>query len=242
MAKGCCSGDTCSCLIRSGNGITVSGSGSAIDPYIVTADLPDFSRSLTVRDTESVNMTILGSGVPSDPFILQATSILKLQELADVDDPQGGPAIGDVPVWVGSGDDGHFEFRTPPTAPAGAVNATNGIIGIGSVADPLEVSVSGTWGVAPLNTYGTDSTVGLAIYIDSSGQLRARPPGSTTVAWASVTGKPTTFAPSAHTHTASQITDQQNIDAGKIGGKTIFSQQAQPSSTGRVAGDLWFRW
>lgn len=242
MAKGCCSGNTCSCLITQGNGITVTGSGTPVDPYIVSAVLPDFSKSLTVRDTESVNMTLLGSGIPSDPFILQATSILSLQDLADVDDPQGGPAVGDVPVWVGSGDAGHFEFRTPPTAPAGAVNATSGLIGIGSVADPIEVAVSGEWGVSPLHTYGSDSTVGLEIYVDSAGELRARPPGATSVAWGSVTGKPTTFAPASHTHPASQITEQSSLDVGKINGKRIFSQQAQPSTTGLVAGDLWFRW
>lgn len=242
MAKGCCSGNTCSCLITHGNGITVTGSGTPIDPYVVSAVLPDFSKSLTVRDTESVNMTLLGSGIPSDPFILQATSVLNLQDLADVDDPQGGPAVGDVPVWVGAGDAGHFEFRTPPTAPAGAVNVAAGLIGIGSVADPIEVSTSGTWGVAPLDSYGSDSTVGLAIYVDSAGQLRARPPGSTSVSWSSVTGKPTTFPAASHTHAAAAITDPQNLDVGKINGKRVFSQQAQPSTTGLVAGDLWFRW
>lgn len=53
-------------------------------------------------------------------------------------------------------------------------------------------------------------------------------------------------APTSHTHTASQITDHENITAGKIyaGGVTsgqatrVFIQSATP--TGAVAGDLWF--
>jgi hypothetical protein len=82
--------------------------------------------------------------------------------------------------------------------------------------------------------------------------------------WSAVTGKPTTFTPSAHTHpqsevvnldstlstlaaskanavhthVANDITDQQNINAGKIDGKKITVQATAPSSPS--AGDLWF--
>jgi hypothetical protein len=242
MAKGCCDQTTCSCLIVGGDGIAVSGSGTLTNPYVITADLPDFAQSLTVRDTTSVNLTLTGSGQVEDPFVLQANATLRLTALADVDDPEGGPDVGDVPVWVGVGADGHWEFDIPPVAPAGAVNATGGIAGIGSVGSPLLVKVSGVWGVAPLNTLGSDPDIGLEIYLDSSGELRARP-GVGTVNWADIAGKPTTFTPSAHTHVASAITDPQNLDVGKIAGHRIYSTPGSsiaPTSPAPAAGDLWF--
>jgi hypothetical protein len=56
----------------------------------------------------------------------------------------------------------------------------------------------------------------------------------------------TGLAPESHTHTASQITDTENITAGKIysGGTTsgaatrIYVQESEP--TGASVGDLWF--
>lgn len=85
--------------------------------------------------------------------------------------------------------------------------------------------------------------------------------------WSTLGGKPSTFTPSAHTHpisdvtnlqtnlttlqtnidgkantshthTASQITDQSNINAGKVNGVKISVQSAQPTSPS--TNDLWF--
>lgn len=199
MAKNCCGQDACSCLLVAGDGIVIEGSGTQTNPYKITVEFPDFTSILSVRDTNSVNLTLFGSGVPADPFVLQADATVRLTELADVQDPQGGPSAGEVPVWVGLAATGHWEFQTPPPAPAGAVNVENGLTGVGSSADPIGVATSGVWGVAPLDTWGADSTVGLAIYVDSNGQLRAEPVDSTdpttTLPWTSITGKPTTFAP-----------------------------------------------
>lgn len=240
MPKGCCSDDTCSCLITAGEGINVAGSGTQSNPYIITADTPDFSGSMQVRDSQTVNLSIFGSGIPSDPFVLQAESTMSLVALSDVDDPEGGPTVGDVPVWIGTGDAGHFEFRPPPTAPAGAVNATRGIVGLGTLADPLEVNTSGVWGQGDLAGLGTDTTVGLETYIDVNGQLRAQPVNATAPNWNSITGKPGTYVPAPHTHSAAQITNQDQLDAGRVGGHRIFVQNTTP--VGATQGDLWFRW
>jgi hypothetical protein len=51
--------------------------------------------------------------------------------------------------------------------------------------------------------------------------------------YAEVTNKPTTFAPSAHTHNASDITAGRLADARR----GVFVQSAQPSSP--TTGDLW---
>lgn len=90
----------------------------------------------------------------------------------------------------------------------------------------------------------------------------------TVVTWDTLTGKPSTFAPSAHTHpisdvtnlqttidaintaiagkaatvhthTAAQITDHQNINAGKVNGVEFYVQSTQPTSPAVNAIWMW---
>lgn len=72
MARCGCSGTTCGCLIIAGPGITVSGGGTKVDPYIVTASSEDIGGLLTVDDTVSMNFSLLGSGTTGDPYVLSA--------------------------------------------------------------------------------------------------------------------------------------------------------------------------
>ncbi|MEK5109844.1 hypothetical protein MHI57_24595 [Cytobacillus sp. FSL K6-0129] len=55
--------------------------------------------------------------------------------------------------------------------------------------------------------------------------------GSVSVAWSEVTGKPSTFSPSTHSHTASQITD-----ATTVGRNLLSSQDAAAARTAIGAG------
>lgn len=243
MAKGCCgSGSGCNCLIQAGDGITVTGAGTEASPYKIWAEVPDFSRSLTVEDTGTVNMILWGSGIPSDPFRLSAQATIAMTGLSDVQDPQGGPAVGEVPTWVGVGTDGHWEFKVPPPSPAGAVNVSTGLEGVGSAPSPIKVRTSGTWGVAPLT--GPDSTVGLQIYADTDGKLRAQLPTSETVdvSWSEIKNRPSAFPPTAHKHQASDILSQQNLNAGKVNGVRIYSTASStpPTSPAPAALDLHF--
>lgn len=235
----CCgSSSKCSCILQEGTGIGITGSGTSTDPYVIEATLVDLSTFLTVADSETVNLTLTGSGTEDNPLKLRAYSTMKLTDLLDVDDPSGAPSVGESPVWVGSGSAGHWEFSTLPPAPAGAVNATDGLEGDGTVGTPLKVEVSGVWGVGSLAGLGSDTTIGLPIYIDVNGDVRAKPAATD---WATLAGKPSTFTPSAHTHTASAITDPQNLNAGKVNGIKISStlnSVTPPSSP--TTGDLWF--
>lgn len=236
--------DGCNCLVIAGNGLVVTGSGSARDPYKVAID-GDYSGNFNVSDTPSVNLFLAGNGTPEDPYELSAYAMLKLTELSDVSDPQGSPNVGDVPVWVGTGDTGHFEFQPPPANP-GVVNVGTGLSGDGSLGAPLAVKLIGTTAGGP--------TSGLEIYADSAGNLRAVPPAVATVSWNSITGKPSTFPPSAHTHNAGDIisgtlpvarggtgaTSLSAITVGnanEIGGHKIFVQSGTPSGS---LNDLWF--
>lgn len=245
MAGGCGGAATCSCLIVGGPGIAVEGSGTQSNPFVVSADLPDFSDILRVRDTNTVNLSLFGSGTANDPFLLQADATVRLQDLADVVDPQGGPRAGEVPVWVGPTSTGHWEFQVPPPSPAGAVNVEQGLLGIGTAPDPIRLATSGVWGSGALAGLGSDSTIGLEVYIDSAGQVRARPVTSgPAVTWATLPGKPTTFTPSAHTHVAADIPaiEQAKLDVGKISGKRIYSTPGNatpPTSPAPALGDIW---
>lgn len=237
MAK-CCSQDVCSCLIHSGDGITVTGSGSPTDPYVVTANFPDFSQSLTVTDTNTLNLSLRGSGTPQDPFALQGDVVMALVDLSDVQDI-GGPAAGDVPLWVGSTATGHFEFGPPPANPAGSVNVSVGLSGTGAAATPIEVNVSGVWGVAPLDAFGPDSTVGLEVYVDSANKLRARPVEQGPVTWDTVLDKPTTFPPTLPINSTG-VSNQLAMDVGKINGHPVYFQKAEDPTWPN--GTVWGSW
>lgn len=56
--------------------------------------------------------------------------------------------------------------------------------------------------------------------------------------WTTMLNKPTAFTPTEHTHTASDITDQENISAGYINGHKVYIQPNQPPVG--PAGELWF--
>lgn len=233
--------DGCNCVLLAGegSGLIVTGSGSFRDPYVVDID-SDVAGTFQVQDTDSVNLTLFGQGTPLDPYVLSAAATLKLTQLADVADPQGGPNVGDVPVWVTSGATPHWEFQPPPPNPAGAVNVSTGIAGDGSLGAPLHVRMIGTTLGGP--------TSGLEVYADSAGNLRAVPPVASAVTWASITGKPDTFptTPDDFTGTlpvskgGTGATSLASITVGnstKVDGHRIFVQSATPA--GAVLNDIW---
>ena len=169
MARCGCSGSSCSCLIVAGSGVEVSGSGIESNPYVIDVVGSDIAGTLNVQDTSTIDLTRSGSGSSADPYIISGQATVKMVDLTDV---TGAPTTGDVPVYDGTS----WTFAPPPTTPPGAVSATNGITGDGSAGNPLRAATSGTWGVAPLNIFGTSTLLGGEIYLDANGQLRARPP------------------------------------------------------------------
>ena len=258
MARCSCSGSTCNCLIVAGEGVNVTGSGTPTNPYVVASEVTDFASVFQVNDTVSVNLSMIGRGTVGDPLILSAVASQRLIDLSDVGD-EFGPINGDVPVWVGGGT-GHWEFQPPPTTPPGAVNTGPGLDGDGSIGDVLQVAVSGTWGVGPLSGLGSDSTVGLEVYIDSAGELRARPTATFgAVTWSDITGKPTTFPPTIgttstsaaagnHTHQWLAITDKPTTFPPTIGTTSVTAAAGDhvhtgyaamgPGATGRAVTDI----
>jgi hypothetical protein len=223
-----CSDSGCNCVIQAGPGASVAGSGTATSPYILSADNA-LGESFSVQDSTTVNLTLFGSGTPEDRFILRADATMPLTGLSDINDPEGGPSVGESPVWNGSA----FEFKIPSVAPAGTVNVSTGITGTGAAATPLKVALVGTNEGGP--------TTGLEVYADSAGNLRALPGSGLSVDWSNITNKPTTFPPSAHSQPGTTITGQdQMLGVGGILGHAFYIQQADPGNV--PDGSIWISW
>lgn len=76
MARNCgCGGASCGCLIEAGNGITITGIGTAADPFRVTADIGDLDSAMSFQNSATVTWSITGSGTPIDPLVISATSL-----------------------------------------------------------------------------------------------------------------------------------------------------------------------
>lgn len=167
MARTCTCDGVCSCVITAGDGVQVTGSGTRNDPYTIESLYE--GTTITVDDTATLDMTVTGSGPVGDPYVISGDVVMPMSALTDVN--SAGANDGDTLIWSVD----HWEAQPPSTVPPGAVSTAQGLSGDGSQAAPLGVRVSGSWGVAPLDQYGSDSTVGQPVYIDSAGELRAEP-------------------------------------------------------------------
>lgn len=91
----CCGANGCTCAVTAGPGVTVDGNGSPTNPYIVSADAAD-PTALGVTDTNSVDLSLSGTGTTGDPY--QVSADVRL----DATPTQGGTNL------VGEGADGLF--------------------------------------------------------------------------------------------------------------------------------------
>lgn len=104
-------------------------------------------------------------------------------------------------------------------------------VGVNTTSKITEVSVAGTW--YPL----TPELAWAAI----TGKPSTFAPSSHTHLWAEITDKPSTFAPSSHTHSTGEITNFPSwITSARNTSTRIFVQNTLMNSTDNVAGDLRF--
>lgn len=60
---------TCACVVQPGSGLTVTGDGSAANPYVVSLS-GALATDLGVSDTASLNLTVTGDGSAGNPYVV----------------------------------------------------------------------------------------------------------------------------------------------------------------------------
>src|SRR5262245_54999093 len=129
----CCGGASCACKLAAGSGITITGSGTPADPFLITA-----SNVLTPVDnsTFDVNITPVVVGANTEYRLeVKYASTAKLDDLPDVNAP--APTNGQVLGWDSA--TSKWTARAPTTAAAGAVLHDTSLSGDGSGGTPLQV-------------------------------------------------------------------------------------------------------
>lgn len=143
-----CSGTGCSCLVQGGTGIEVDGAGTETNPYVINATGGAGSGgSLTVSDTATIDLVLLGEGTAEEPYLLSGNATVSLDELLNVADQD--PTNGQVLAWNGT----VWQPIPATTAPVGAIAVGTGLLGDGSAGDPLRIDPTSTAGfVVPTGT------------------------------------------------------------------------------------------
>lgn len=128
----CCGGATCACVVEEGPGISIIGSGTAQDPFEISADL-----DLNVVDTTVFNLTLAGAGTVVSPWSLTVAfaATAKLDDLPDVNAPT--PTNAQVLGWDNA--TSKWTPRAPTTAASGSVQHDTSMSGDGSGGSPLSV-------------------------------------------------------------------------------------------------------
>jgi acyl CoA:acetate/3-ketoacid CoA transferase alpha subunit len=76
----CAASGGCSCSVREGENIRVTGSGEAGNPYVIEALRQTIAGQVTVADTPSLNLTMTGQGMVNEPFTISGEVIPGAQQ------------------------------------------------------------------------------------------------------------------------------------------------------------------
>lgn len=75
LARCDCAGSRCNCVVEAGDGIQVTGSGDAANPYTISGVPQPIEGLLTVQDTGSLDLNLVGQGTQNEPFVLSGQVI-----------------------------------------------------------------------------------------------------------------------------------------------------------------------
>lgn len=136
MARCGCTGQSCSCLVQGSGAITVTGSGSALNPYVISG-----GAAFGVLDSSTIDLTLSGDGSGASPYTLRADATITLGEL------EGVNVTGSTGYVLAKQGDGTFALVPPATAAPGAINVGNGLDGDGTSGDPLNLVLASNSGL-----------------------------------------------------------------------------------------------
>lgn len=68
MARCDCAGGRCSCALIPGDGVVITGSGEAANPYQISAVGQSITGKLTVSDTQTLDLSRSGEGTENEPY------------------------------------------------------------------------------------------------------------------------------------------------------------------------------
>lgn len=167
----CCQGASCACKMTPGTGITITGTGTSQDPFIVTND-----RGMAVTDTTVFNLTLSGSGTAASPWTLQVdfAATAKLTNIPDVN--AVGPTNGQVLGWDSA--TSKWTPRAPTTAASGSVLHDTSLTGDGSVGTPLAVVIAAGRFIQSSGGIGmTDAGINQLVrrFVDATARVSASP-------------------------------------------------------------------
>lgn len=177
MACGC--GSTCSCRVVQGPGITVTGSGTASDPFVVSGAAAT-PTVITVTDTPSVDMTITGTGTPGDPYVISSVAaaatptVIQVTDTASLDLTLTGSGTAVDPYILS----GVVLAVAPPAVGCGLVANPDGSISADTLAFSGLTRVPCTdnnEGGAPVPLAPACEAAGQLVYCDAAGNLRTAP-------------------------------------------------------------------
>lgn len=174
MARCGCAGSSCSCVIKGAGTVTVTGSGTTARPYVVDSRL-----YLAGGVAGNVDISLVGGGSIDDPYVINATVDVYLDDLQDVN--TAGGSTGDV---LALQSDGSYALVAPVTAPVGAISTDTSLDGDGSSGDPLGVAVAAGGGLTVTGTGLALTGIGgwqtyTPVITTSTGSILTLDPGST---------------------------------------------------------------
>jgi hypothetical protein len=163
MARCRCSEETCVCQLRGGPGVNVGGVGSATDPWVIGI-APAATGAVSVNDTPSVELDMVGQGTQPNPYVIVGHALLapllQFLDTPDVDFTITGTGIEGDPFIVSAelpllnltatgaaGDvmtlqaDGTWQAGPAATVTPGVIRIGPGLLGDGSVTAPLRVDI-----------------------------------------------------------------------------------------------------
>jgi hypothetical protein len=133
MSPNCCGGASCACKLAAGNGISITGSGTPADPFLITA-----SNTLVPVDNSTFDVSVTPVVLPGGTeyrIEVKYAPTAKLDDLPDVVAP--APTSGQVLGWDSA--TSKWTPRAPTTAASGSVLHDTSLSGDGSAGAPLQV-------------------------------------------------------------------------------------------------------